>query len=59
MITDSPINRHVKQLQSEMGFDDGWYFVDESENYNGPYVSEESAFTALREYIISLEHNAG
>lgn len=59
MIIDSPANRYVKQLKNEMGFDDGWYFIDETENYEGPYPTEDAAASAMVTRAKNLEHNAG
>lgn len=47
------VNREWKELGEEM-FAPGFYFVDETSAFNGPYSTLEEAQAALQEYVEHL-----
>lgn len=49
-------DRHLHHQEEEsFGYPAGWYFSDETEDWNGPYVTKELARAALDKYIEYLE----
>jgi hypothetical protein len=55
MILTLADHEHVRQVINEDGFENGWYWVDETEQLNGPYRHDYEAVAAVNAYIVTLK----
>jgi hypothetical protein len=55
MYTETEKGSHIWDVRGLEGYKDGWYFSDETEQFNGPYDTQAEAEKQLGEYCVWLE----
>lgn len=50
MYTETEKDSHIWEVRDLEGYDDGWYFSDETEQFNGPFATKEEAEKNLGTY---------
>ena len=58
MYTETRDGSHIWEVKNEEGYEDGWYFSDETEQLNGPFTSRGEAEKQLRDYCDELDTHA-